>query len=58
MKVKMLVSMAGGVTLSPGDIHECDAAEAKRLIEAGSAIPHADERKQRAVNPRIAEQRG
>lgn len=37
MQVKMLTSLAGGVTLAPGDLHNCDAAEAKRLIDAGFA---------------------
>lgn len=37
VKVKMLVGMAGAVTLSPGDLHECDAPEAARLIERGFA---------------------
>lgn len=41
MKVRMTVAMAGGVSLSPGDEHECDAAEAGRLIEAGYAVPIA-----------------
>ncbi|MBV9549100.1 MAG: hypothetical protein JO256_05435 [Alphaproteobacteria bacterium] len=40
VKVKMLVSMAGiRLTLGPGDIHECSAAEAQRLIAAGIAAP-------------------
>lgn len=34
----MLVSMAGGdFVVNAGEMHECDAAEAKRLIEAGFA---------------------
>jgi len=37
MQVKMLVGLSGGVTLAPGDIHNCSAAEGKRLIDAGFA---------------------
>lgn len=46
MKVKLLTSLAGA-TLShaKGDEYPCDAAEAKRLIEAGFAEPVAGGRK-------------
>ena len=37
MKVKLLVSMAGAEAHNAGDLFECDAAEAARLIEAGHA---------------------
>lgn len=39
MKVKLLTGMAGAESKAPGDIHECDAEEAARLIEAGFAVP-------------------
>lgn len=37
VKVKLLVAMAGTEPRNVGDLHECDAAEAARLIEAGFA---------------------
>lgn len=57
MKLKMLVSMVGGVSLAPGDIHECDSAEAKRLIEAGYAVPFAEQKMERAVKKPAPETR-
>lgn len=43
MKIKMLVDMAGvGFSLSPGDEWETDDQQAKRLIEAGYAVPVAE----------------
>lgn len=41
MRVKMLVGIAGGITLEPGDEHDFDDAEAIRMIEAGFAVPVA-----------------
>ena len=51
MKVKMTTSMGGpnGV-LAVGDEYECDAEEAKRLIEKGFAEPAKAERK-KATKP-------
>jgi hypothetical protein len=57
MQVKMLVAMAGGVSLAPGDVHECDAEEAKRMIEAGHAVPHGDKPIERAVKATAPEKR-
>lgn len=38
MKVKLLVSLSGANgAFDPGDLYECDKAEAGRLIEAGFA---------------------
>lgn len=38
VRVRMRVSMAGvRIALSPGDTHECTAAEAERLKAAGFA---------------------
>ena len=43
MRVRMLTGMAGlAMSLAPGDVHECDEAEAIRLIEAGYAVPEAE----------------
>lgn len=45
-KIKMLVCLSGshGVTL-PGEVYECDADEAKRMIEAGLAAPVQEAKK-------------
>lgn len=53
MKVIMLTSMCGPtITLSVGDAYECDAEEAKRLIEAGYAKPaNKPGRKKATVEP-------
>lgn len=57
-KVKLLVPMASVEALTVGHIHECDDAEAKRLIEAGYAVPHGEEKPiERAVKPRAPERR-
>lgn len=60
MKIKMLVSLAGAdFALSPQE--ETDRfgdVEAQRLVEAGYAVPVADETVERAVKPRAAEKRG
>ncbi len=46
MKVKMLTSLSGPKTnVSRGGEYECDAEEAKRLIEAGYAVPVKTTRK-------------
>ena len=39
MRVRMLVGLAGGITLAPGDEAEFADAEAIRLIDAGFAVP-------------------
>lgn len=59
MKIKMLVSMAGpAISLNVGDEHECDDAEAMRLIAAGFAVPVSEMTIERAVfKPARAEKR-
>lgn len=55
----MLVGLCGPtLTLNPGDTYEPDDAEAKRLIEAGFAVPVVPEKKERAVKRRTKEKRG
>lgn len=51
MKIRMLASIAGAdFALSPGDETErFSEAEAIRLIEAGSAVPLAGDKTERAV---------
>lgn len=60
MKLKMLVSMAGGdYTLNVGDETErYSASEAKDLIAAGYAVPVAEPKSERAVKPSAPEKRG
>lgn len=57
MKVKLLVSMAGAETRHAGDLHECSAEEAARLIEAGYAEPVGD-KVERAVKASPKVKRG
>lgn len=58
MKVKVLVSMAGkGFALEPGDPYDCGEAEAKRLMDAGYAVPWAEKKVERAVRRVPAEKR-
>ena len=57
MKVKLLVSMAGAESLNAGDIHECSAEEAARLIEAGFAEAIAA-KVERAIKPAAKVKRG
>lgn len=46
MKVRMLQGLSGPtVNVRPGEEHECDAEEAKRLIAAGFAEPTKSQRK-------------
>lgn len=46
----MLVGLSGPTfTRNPGDEHECDDAEAKRLIAAGFAVPINEDPTERAV---------
>lgn len=59
MKLKMLTSMSGPtLTLAPDDEHEFEAAEAKRLIEAGFAVPVASKKAERAAKNPAPEKRG
>jgi hypothetical protein len=58
MKIKMLVSLAGNeYSLSPGDERDFTQAEAIRLIDAGYAVPVAEEKTERAVAQPAAERR-
>lgn len=51
MRIKMLVSLQGPtLSLECGDEYmNCDPAEAKRLVEAGFAVPIAEPKRQKAV---------
>ncbi|MDW9594536.1 hypothetical protein GOA63_20250 [Sinorhizobium meliloti] len=58
MKIKMLVSLAGNeYSLSPGDERDFTKAEAIRLIDAGFAVPVAEEKTERAVAQPATEKR-
>ncbi|RVH74272.1 hypothetical protein [Sinorhizobium meliloti] len=58
MKIKMLVSLAGNeYSLSPGDERDFTQAEAIRLIDAGFAVPVAEEKTERAVAQPATEKR-
>ena len=57
-KVKLTVSMAGAnYTRDAGDEHECSEAEAKRLIEAGFAVPIAAPKKETTTAKAVKETR-
>lgn len=59
MNIRMLVRLSGNeYSLSPGDEREFPDAEAIRLIEAGYAIPVAEEIVERAVAQPASERRG
>ncbi|MXN45916.1 hypothetical protein GR138_12000 [Shinella kummerowiae] len=59
MNIRMLVGLSGNeYSLSPGDTREFPDAEAIRLIEAGYAIPVAEEIVERAVAQPASERRG
>lgn len=55
MKIKMLASFAGDWSCSVGDEIDRPDAEARRLIEAGFAVPVRTEPVERAVVERPAE---
>jgi hypothetical protein len=58
MKVKLKTSLSGpDISLASGDIHECDEAEAGRLIEAGYAVPYDEKAAEKAVKTGPAETR-
>lgn len=58
MKLQMLVSMVGPrLALEPGDEYVCGDAEAKRLIEAGFAVPVSSRKLEKAVKPKPRETR-
>ncbi|MEF2549996.1 hypothetical protein VQ042_01285 [Aurantimonas sp. A2-1-M11] len=60
MKIKMTTSMAGvAFALSPGDeTEQFGDAEAIRLIEAGYAVPVAEDVTEKAVRRPVKEKRG
>lgn len=59
MKIQMVVGLSGNeYSLSPGDVREFPDAEAIRLIEAGYAVPVAEETVERAVIAPAQERRG
>ena len=54
----MLVGLSGPTfTRDPGDEHECDDAEAKRLIAAGYAVPIVKDLTERTVAAAAPESR-
>lgn len=58
MKVLMLVGLKGaGIDMEPGDIYECEDAEATRLISARYALPHVEDSTERAVAHPVEETR-
>lgn len=58
--IKMVISMSGvGFALAPGDItSQFPADEEKRLIEAGFAVPHRDDKAEKATKKPAPEARG
>lgn len=56
-KVKLTVGMSGAQSWNPGDEFECGADEAKRLIEAGYAVPLTDAKKETATAKAVKETR-
>lgn len=55
VKVRMLVSLAGErFVVDHGQEYECDAAEAKRLIDAGFAEPVASKAKTQSRESKVA----
>lgn len=59
MLVKMLASFAGtGVDWPSGSEQDLPTDEAKRLIDAGFAVPVAAVKAERAVAKPVAEKRG
>lgn len=58
MKIRMLVGLQGpNLSLEAGDEYKnCDPAEAKRLVEAGFAVPIVADKKERAVKADMAKE--
>lgn len=57
-RVKLLVTVAGpGWVLGPGDIYECDEAEAGRMVASRFAVPVVEERIETATAAPIVETR-
>ncbi|NTG67275.1 hypothetical protein EXN67_01500 [Rhizobium rhizogenes] len=58
LNIRMLVGLSGNeYSLSPGDEREFPQNEAIRLIEAGYAVPVAEDKVERAVAQIVAERR-
>lgn len=58
MKIRMTVGLSGNAySLAPGDEHEFPDGEAIRLVEAGYAVPVAEQKVERAVALPAAERR-
>lgn len=58
MLVRMTVGLSGpAVLLQPGDEHDFPQAEALRLVDAGFAVPVAEQKVERAVALRAPEKR-
>jgi hypothetical protein len=59
MNIRLLVGLAGNeYSLAPGDEREFPEKEAVRLIDAGYAVPVAEEKIERAVALPVFERRG
>lgn len=58
MNIKMLIGLSGNeYSLAPGDERDFPQEEAIRLIDAGYAVPAAEERIERAVATPVIEKR-
>jgi len=58
MKIRMTVGLSGNkYSLAPGDEYEFPDGEAIRLVEAGYAVPVAEQKVERAVALPAAERR-
>lgn len=57
MHVKLTVPMSGEKPWNVGDEFECSADEAKRLIDAGYAVPIVSAKIEKAVKKPAAETR-
>lgn len=58
MKVKLTASLSGPARAwDAGEEYECSDGEAKRLIEAGFAIPVVEAKTERAVARKVTEKR-
>lgn len=56
MKVKLIVGRAGAdFSQSPGEVVEVDAAEGKRMIDAGQALPETAGKKETATQKGVPE---
>lgn len=59
MKIRMTTGLSGPeYSLGPGDERDFPKAEALRLIDAGFAVPVADDKPERAARNPAVEKRG